>query len=250
MIYISHLLPDEEMKELVEETGAGIESIDFSMSENLDRLSESVRIYKKRMNDIGTDDLTLHGPFLDLNPVTFDSEIRKVTMHRFEQVYTAAQELGAKKIVFHTGFHPDIYFLIGWADRMADFFHEFLDGRCDIQIVLENLYDREWEALTEVKQKMHESNFRLCLDIGHANCFSPIPVTEWARQMSPYIGHVHVHDNFGDKDSHLALGNGNIDVKQVFREIREKETCTYTIECNNKEDVRTSFCVLKNLLNN
>ena len=40
MIYVSHLLRDEEMKELVEELQVGVESIEFSISENLDHLSE------------------------------------------------------------------------------------------------------------------------------------------------------------------------------------------------------------------
>ena len=98
MIFISHLLPDKEMKELIEETGAGVESIDFSITENLDHLSESVNSYKKRMKEIGTENLILHGPFLDLNPVAFDSEILRVTKLRFAQAYSAAQELGAKKL--------------------------------------------------------------------------------------------------------------------------------------------------------
>lgn len=245
MIYISDLLSDAEMRELVEETEAGVESIDFSIAEKLDRLSESVRFYKERLRKIGTEDVTFHGPFLDLNPVTFDSEIRKVTMRRFQQAYSAALELGAKKIVFHTGFHPDIYYLIGWADRMADFFHEFLNGRDEIQIVLENLYDREYQALIDVKKQLSESNFGLCLDLGHANCFSPVPVTTWAKEMAPYVKHVHVHDNMGDRDAHLALGNGNIPVEQVLQELKGSKECTYTIECNCKEDVRTSFYRLK-----
>ena len=55
MIFISHLLPDKEMKELIEETGAGVESIDFSITENLDHLSESVNSYKKRMKENNRD---------------------------------------------------------------------------------------------------------------------------------------------------------------------------------------------------
>ena len=30
MIYTSHLLPDDEMKEIISQTGVGIESIEFS----------------------------------------------------------------------------------------------------------------------------------------------------------------------------------------------------------------------------
>ena len=36
MIYVSHLLSDEEMKEIIERTGVGVESIEFSVAENLD----------------------------------------------------------------------------------------------------------------------------------------------------------------------------------------------------------------------
>ena len=38
MIYISHLLPDDEMKEIISQTGVGIESIEFSIADNLDHL--------------------------------------------------------------------------------------------------------------------------------------------------------------------------------------------------------------------
>ena len=43
MIYISHLVLDDDMKALVKEYGTGIESIDFSISDNLDQLSDSKR---------------------------------------------------------------------------------------------------------------------------------------------------------------------------------------------------------------
>ena len=49
MICISHLLPDEEMKEFTQKYGTGIESIDFSISDNLDHLSETVENYRKKM---------------------------------------------------------------------------------------------------------------------------------------------------------------------------------------------------------
>ena len=115
MIYISHLVEDMDMKEIISETKAGVESIDFSIADNLDRLTESVESYKKRLELIGAKHLILHGPFLDLNPVSFDSEIMKVTEKRFGQAYEAAKMLGAQKIVYHTGYNPGIYMLIGWA---------------------------------------------------------------------------------------------------------------------------------------
>ena len=99
MIYVSHLLPDREMAEVLEQTGAGIESIDFSIAENLDNLKENILDYRGRLSAMGAEHLTIHGPFLDLNPMTFDSRIRQATMLRYAQAYEAAAELGAEKIV-------------------------------------------------------------------------------------------------------------------------------------------------------
>ena len=45
MFYFSHLLCDEEMKEVIQET----ESIEFSIAENLDNLSKTLLSYEKRL---------------------------------------------------------------------------------------------------------------------------------------------------------------------------------------------------------
>ena len=85
------------MKEICGQYGAGVESIEFSISDNLDQLERKMERYQKRLEQMGNPPLTLHGPFLDLNPASFDSRIRKVTMERFDQCYQAGIRLGAKK---------------------------------------------------------------------------------------------------------------------------------------------------------
>ena len=122
MIYISHLLPDDEMKEIISQTGVGIESIEFSIADNLDHLKESVCSYRERLKFMGCRGLTLHGPFMNIDPAAFDSEVRKITMMRFHQTYTAGVELGAKKIVYHTCMNPFVHYLQGWPERVAENF--------------------------------------------------------------------------------------------------------------------------------
>lgn len=236
------------MKDIIEKTGAGLESIEFSIAENLDSLSEKLRAYKVRLNNLGKPELTMHGPFLDINPVAYDREIRKITMLRYAQSYEAARELEAKKIVYHTCLDPDVYLLTGWADRMVDFMQEFLEERRDIEVVMENVYDLEWTPILDVAQKLSYENFRLCLDMGHAHRFSTIPVSEWAENLKKYISHIHVHDNLRDWDNHLALGNGSIPLEEVFACLRRQKNITYTIECNTKEDVLLSYQRLQKLL--
>ena len=242
MIYVSHLLPDREMAEVLEQTGAGIESIDFSIAENLDNLKENILDYRGRLRAMGAEHLTIHGPFLDLNPMTFDSRIRQATMLRYAQAYEAAAELGAEKIVYHTCYHPDIYLLTGWAQRTAEFYQEFLENRKELKVVLENVFDREWEPILEAIEEVDAPDFDFCLDIGHAHCYSPRPAEEWAKAMKKHISHVHIHDNLGDKDSHMALGQGNISPERTLNLLlSEKRPLTFTIECGTKEAVLTSW---------
>lgn len=125
MIYISHLIKDEELKEIIARTGMGIESIEFSVAENLDNLVRTLRTYQKRLEFMECRELILHGPFLDLNPMAYDTLVVQATRTRYEQAYQAAVELGAKKLILHSGFIPSVYFLTGWAERMADFYKRF-----------------------------------------------------------------------------------------------------------------------------
>lgn len=242
MYYFSHLLSDEETREIVKNTGMGIESIEFSIAENLDNLDAVMRSYEKRLEYIGCRDLILHGPFLDLNPISYDKLIWKASMQRYEEAYTAAKKLGAKKIVFHTGLVPDWYLLIGWAERMALFYKEFLEDKDDsVKIVMENVLDRVPEPLAETADRIKHPAFGLCLDIGHANCYSAVPVEDWIRAQEPYLKHFHVHDNRKDKDSHLAFGTKTVPVHEVKAALKRGKERTCTIECSSYEAVMTSY---------
>lgn len=240
MLYISHLLSDDDMREVIQQTGAGVESIEFSISENLDHFSETLRQYKRRMQEMGVNDLILHGPFLDLNPAAFDSRIRQVTMERFAQCYEAGRELGAQKIVYHSGMDPQIYFQEGWAERVADCFEEFLLERTDLEVVMENVLDPVWESVKKVSELVRAENFSLCLDIGHAHCYSRQSVLQWSDEMAAHIRHLHVHDNDGIRDAHTALGQGNLPWEKVLKKLPRGEKRTWTIECPRKEDVLQS----------
>lgn len=66
--------------------------------------------------------------------------------------------------------------------------------------------------------------------------------------MKKHISHVHVHDNLGDKDSHMALGQGNISLSRTLMPfLLNEDEPTFTIECGNKEAVLTSWEMLREL---
>lgn len=239
-IFVSHLLPDAEMKKIIEQTGAGVESIDFSIGENLDHLEETIEQYQQRLEYMGCRQLILHGPFLDLNPMSYDGKLQALTRLRYEQCYEAAKRLGAEKIVFHSCFLPWVYFREEWAERTIAFFQEFLKGKEEIAITVENLYDPDWELLKKLDRGFLGKSLSLCLDIGHAHCYSAYDTRQWLSEMGASITHFHVHDNWKDRDAHLALGEGSIEIQPVLDYIRTND-CTVTIENHSFEDVMKSW---------
>ena len=248
MIYVSHLLEDQEMRELLQSTRMGVESIEFSIAYNLDHLTQTLKTYEKRLEAMGCEELILHGPFLDLNPAAFDSEIARVTRYRYEQAYAAAKTLGAKKIIYHSCHVPTVYMRQGWASRVAAFYKEFLEDKTDeIQILMENVLDPVPELLWECAEEITHPAFGLCLDVGHAHCYSKEPLGKWLKENEPYIRHLHVHDNCGDRDCHLALGQGNLPLEELETCLHKGMDCT--IECNTREDVlHTHDWIWKNLM--
>lgn len=243
MIYISHLLPDEEMVAVPEKEKMGVESIDFSIGYCLDEIEKTIEQYRERLLKLEYGALSVHGPFLDLNPSSNDTLIRKVTKERFEQAYEAARELKADKIIYHSCFLPRVNFLEGWTDLMVPFWMDFLEDKDDtIQIHMENVFDPTYECLREVVEKVNHPAFSLCLDLGHANHASLLPITEWVEELSSIIGHIHIHDNDGITDGHLAVGEGNIPWEEVFATLGNCcPQVDYTIENARLKDVKQTL---------
>ena len=111
-----------------------------------------------------------------MNPCAYDSLVREATMTRFSQCYEAGLELGAKKIVFHSGMNPYAYYKEGWADHVSVFWQEFMEDRREIEIVLENVFDNDWELLLDVYQRVNQPEFqalpgyRTCALLFHRRC--------------------------------------------------------------------------------
>ncbi len=68
------------------------------------------------------------------------------------------------------------------------------------------------------------------LDLGHCNLFGKDPAA-MLRRFASRLRHLHLHDNFGDKDLHLPPGAGRIDWDAVCLALEEIEYAgTITLE--------------------
>lgn len=242
MIYLSCLIPDEELSSLLAQYNAGLELIDFSVGMNLDHLQSYLTQWKKRLDILGNPKCTVHGPFLDLNPVSFDSYVAEAAKIRFHQAYEAALALQAGKIIYHTCRIPQVCYLEGWAHSMASFWNDFLKSHTELPVAVENVFDESLDAIAEFASLVEAPNFSLCFDTGHANYASAQPVLEWMKTLAPWITHLHLHDNHGIRDEHLAIGQGCISWDVVFPAISTlPHVDGITLENTSLEDFQISL---------
>ena len=151
------------------------------------------------------------------NPVidVIHSENKKVREAARQMVFQSldiVRELKAERIVFHGNFNPLVRgerYQPNWIERDVIFWSEVLE-KCPATVVLENTYEPTPETFRTVLDAVNSPRLKICLDMGHMNVWSKVPLEEWIAVLGEDIRSMHIHDNKGDDDSHLVPGKGAI----------------------------------------
>lgn len=90
---------------------------------------------------------------------------------------------------------------------------EFLEENLDVQFCFENVEHKGTPRFDELAEIVRETDSSMCFDVGHAylNGASQDEIEGFFEENRDVISHVHVHDARKRGDSHLALGDGEID---------------------------------------
>ena len=202
-------------------------------------------------------ELSLHAPFMDLSPGAVDEKIRAVTTARFEKALDMARELGAKTIVFHSGYEKWKYSLRVdiWLEKSALTWEPLINKaqKAGMRIAVENIFEDSPENLIALFERFSgcekNKNFGLCFDTGHFNLFSKSRTLEdWLLPLKKHIIELHLHDNDGGTDAHRPIGDGAFPFDRLFRQLRDREEdIVFTVEAHNKEDVFKSLSRLKEI---
>ena len=185
---------------------------------------------------------TIHAPFMDLNPGSFEPLLRQATIHRFEQVLAAAEIVQPEMIVMHPGYDRWRY-----GDRQPDWLElalpvfRMVDAKAaaiGCRIAIENIFDEEPSVLKALIEAIDSPRVGHCFDVGHWNLFHSVSMAEWFAELGERIIHVHVHDNHGQRDDHFPIGDGNIDFDEYFRLMdRYAPNASYAIEAHDRNKV-------------
>lgn len=193
---------------------------------------------------------TIHAPFMDLNPGSVDSSIQKVTAKRVEQVLRAAGVLKAKVVVFHPGYSRLTYGSASeaWVENSIRFWKNILSliHQSGCKAALENIFEEEPSTLKQVLDGIGDSSVGHCFDSGHFNMFAQVSIEEWFEQLGSYVVESHLHDNYGQNDEHLPVGEGIIDFVRVTRLLKEHAPdAIWTLEAHSRERLERSLLAIQ-----
>ena len=193
---------------------------------------------------------TFHAPFIDLNPGSAERLIREATRRRFEQVLAAADILRPDVIVFHPGYDKWRYgeSQDKWLAHSIDAWRWVLERTEKIGtiVAVENIFEEEPSTLRALFEAMNHPRLRHCFDVGHWNLFHKVGMEEWFAEVGTYIAEAHIHDNFGTRDDHLPVGEGQIDFDLFFSLMaRYAPDAAWTIEAHCREAVGRALANLE-----
>lgn len=189
-------------------------------------------------------DVFLHAPTIDLNPASLNQGIRDETLRQILETLALASKIGAKAITTHPGM---IHRLEDRVREMGKYFaietlKEANQHAEDLGVILsvENMphrYAYFCNTAPEHAQFLDQCGCHATVDLGHANT-TDHPESFLQLEKTYYF---HLSDNNGEKDQHVALGEGTLDlclINGIERGI---------IELNNYDDVLKSRNLILNL---
>ncbi len=194
--------------------GLGIEMAAFS---EIDAVNDIEQIALHWSAICGITGRAVHAPYLELYPGSPDKNVREATFNCFQRVYKVAESLGAAHIIFHHNYDPAMCGKSEWLENSCLFWRKYLEENSSgIKIHLENILDKTPELICELVSRVNSPLLDIALDIGHAHAYSVLSPLCWVESLKTRIGYVHLHDNHGQEDEHLGLGDGNIDLIETL----------------------------------
>ncbi len=228
---------------------AGLEDMGFDgweiVSEGQQKLTkESLPGFLDIINSMDLE-ITVHGPFSDLNPASVNDAIRDETIRQIKQCVELSADFSNIVVV-----HPGILSPLGsqmpdeaWT-RNVDALRE-LNKHAEehgVTLCLENMPDIE-KLLCRTPHEIFGmmecvgNGIGMTFDVGHSNTMRN--TAGFLKEKSKFK-HIHIHDNNGKKDEHLELGKGTVDWGRVLPELMDFKGMT-VVEARSLEEGRRSL---------
>jgi sugar phosphate isomerase/epimerase len=170
--------------------------------------------------------ISLHAPFYDLAPGGVDRKILKATRERLQQLFDLVPLFKPVSVVCHTGYDRKRYHEVedAWLETSLETWTTLaghLKGT-ETTLMIENVYEKSPRMLVRLFDRLDTEQVGFCFDTGHMHAFSKTDMRGWLNKLGPRIKELHLHDNDGSEDHHLAIGEGDIDFEPLFEYVDQK----------------------------
>ncbi len=210
----------DRVVELCRARGFGIEIQSLYDSDPVSGKNGSMDTRWEALNEIPL--RCMRGPHGDLFPCSFDLHARHTAGERYGKAMASAEKLNIGHMVLYHGYVPGASPTSGWLKQYTAFWNDFLSCVPDsMSFHLENILEKDPVLISDAVASINDPRVDVCLNIGHAHCYSSTDVIEWIRHLASQIGYVHLHDNHGERDDHLGLGCGTIPMVEICQALRE-----------------------------
>lgn len=227
---------------------AGFKHLDYSFGIDLknkngifsDDPDGYIEELKALMKKLGAQFVQAHSPMGA--PLVYDDAQVKL-VEDTKKCIEACGKLGINNIVVHTGYRSGISKEETFAENKV-FYHKLLETaeKWNVNILAEN-FNRMcvpgmyWvdnaEDLAEIVKCVNHPLLHACWDAGHGNMVE-MPQEEALCTLGSEVYALHVQDNMGDFDTHIAPYFGTMDVDSLMRGLKKIDYKGYfTFEATN-----------------
>lgn len=198
------------------------------------RSEPALRALRRRLEAGGLRAGSVHLPFYPSVPELLEqgrrwslidpaAERRREALEGAALGLRAAAALGASRAVLHLGWPQDAWSEAShaWAEQAVAALLPQARA-CGVTLLLENIISDGTRSarLAQMLERVDpERTAGLCLDLGHAHVEGAI--LEQLEDALPRLAHLHVHDNDGQADQHLAPGAGSIPWQDVLGRLQQ-----------------------------
>lgn len=164
---------------------------------------------------------SVHAPICDLNVGALTDRLMEASVEVLRDTIRSASEIDAVTVTIHPGLSSmsvnDTEVRASERARRSMKVLEKAGEEYGVTLAIENMpifpffLGRTASSLADI---VDGTDLGICFDIGHANTMGQIDAM--VETFGDRIVNVHIHDNHGQRDEHLTIGDGDIDFPHVL----------------------------------
>jgi sugar phosphate isomerase/epimerase len=181
----------------------------------------SARALAEKIHSFGLD-LSIHAPFSDLNIGSFNERIRRASMRLLRETLEIAADIDAVAVTVHPGHCSPLSrkYRERYVEIHRSSLHTLDEWREEfgVKLGVENMPSfpiLDAQTPERLSELLEGTGLGVTFDVGHLNT-STGEFKRFLELLGDRVVHLHLHDNHGVNDEHLALGEGTVPWDEVL----------------------------------